>query len=211
MSAAVMPLPDRLTLPVDPRMPPADRGLALVAALPKVLQEVLASGRVERGSRFRDETFDDLTEIWLPPASVDARHAAIAQRVLDEMERGVLAPADTNHVLARVLALLSHFPGKGLPAPVEEMVALDWADDLGEFPGWAIDQAARVWRRTRKWRPSITEMRTLCEEACAPERRLAARLKAVAQAGTAERTVQPGSPLRLAGTAVRRMPCTPVG
>ncbi|WP_180282625.1 hypothetical protein [Azospirillum oleiclasticum] len=205
MSAAVRSLPERSALPFDPKMPPADRVRTLVAALPDALQEVLASGRVERCSRFRDEVFDDLAELWLPPASVNARTAAIAQRTLDEMERSVLAPADTNHVLARVLSLLSHFPAKALPAPVEEMVALDWADDLGEFPGWAIDQAARVWRRTRKWKPSIAEMRALCEEACAPERRVAARLKAVAQAGTADPAVRPESLLRLAGVAVRRM------
>lgn len=206
MSAAVMPLPNRPPLPLDPKMPPGERGRALVAALPEPLQAVLASGRIERRSRFRDEAFDDLAETWLPPASVEARHAAMAQRALDEMERGVLVPADTNHVLARVLALLSHFPAKGLPAPVEEMVALDWADDLGEFPAWAIDQAARTWRRTRKWRPSIAEMRALCEEACAPERRVAARLKTIAQAGAADRMAPPASLLRLAGAAVRRMP-----
>lgn len=87
-----------------------------------------------------------------------------------------LAPAPTDHVLARVLALLSHYPAKGMTPDVERMVALDWAEDLGEYPAWAIDATARAWRRSKKWRPSIAEMRALCDDLCAGERRLAARL-----------------------------------
>jgi hypothetical protein len=206
MAAAVMPLPERSPVPFDPTMPPADRCRALIAALPDALQEVLASGHVQRHSRFRDDTFDDVAETWLPPATVDTRHAAMAQRALDVIEHGVLAPAEPNQVLARVLALLSHFPAKGLTPDVEQMVALDWAEDLGEFPAWAIDQAARTWRRTKKWRPSIAEMRTLCEEACAQERRMAEWLRAVARTGSDAGVAGPGAVLRLAGAAVRRMP-----
>jgi len=94
------------------------------------------------------------------------------------------------------------------------LLAMDWADDLGEFPAWAIDHAARVWRRSRKWRPSIAEIRSLCEDACAAERALADRLRAVAQAGEAAsdnesdgRSDGRGAPVhRLLTGAVRRMP-----
>ena len=208
MSAAVTPLPGRFPLPFDPATPPSERCRTLVAALPEPLQEVLASGRVQRHSRFSDDAFSGVAETWLPPATVDARHAAMAQRALDEIEQGVLAPADTNHVLARVLALLSHFPAKGLAPEVEEMVALDWAEDLGEFPAWAIDQAARTWRRSKKWCPSIAEMRVLCAEACAQERRMAERLRAVVRAGSVAATGLAGAGRvhALAAAAIRRMP-----
>ncbi|HYG87683.1 MAG TPA: hypothetical protein VD978_15595 [Azospirillum sp.] len=183
MTATVTTLPDRSPLPFDPALPPTERSRMLAAALPDALRDVLATGTVERRSRFADDGFSGVCEIWQPPATVTSRHAAVAQRVLDDFERTVLAPAEPNHLLARILALLSHFPAKGMTPEVEQMVALDWADDLGEFPAWAIDQAARTWRRSRKWRPSIAEMRALCEEACAQERSMAGRLRAIARAG----------------------------
>ncbi|KAA0574387.1 hypothetical protein FZ983_28035 [Azospirillum sp. B21] len=199
MSAAVMPLPDRLPLPFDPAMAPAERSGLLVAAFPDTVRQVLAAGRLEQQPRFGENGFEGLQEIWSPPPTVSARQAAMAQRVLYELDTTVLAPADPEHVLGRVLALLSHFAAKGLTPEVEQMVAMDWVEDLGEFPAWAIDTAARNWRRTRKWRPSIAEMRALCEEACAAERAVAQRLRQIARAvaGTS-----PGTGL----SAVRRFP-----
>lgn len=205
MSAAVMPLPERSPLPFDPGMPPADRHRLLIAALPDPLREILAAGRLEHRPRFGDDGFEGLTEIWTPPAAVTARHAAMAQRALDDLEGSVLAPAEPDRLLGRVLALLSHYPAKGLTPEVEQLVALDWVEDLGEFPGWAIDQAARTWRRTKKWRPSIAEMRALCEEACEKERRLAECLRRLAAAGLRGPSV-PGAG-RMAGLqGLRRFP-----
>lgn len=205
MSAAVMPLPERSPLPFDPGMPPADRHRLLIAALPDPLREILAAGRLEHRPRFGDDGFEGLTEIWTPPAAVTARHAAMAQRALDDLEGSVLAPAEPDRLLGRVLALLSHYPAKGLTPEVEQLVALDWVEDLGEFPGWAIDQAARAWRRTKKWRPSIAEMRALCEEACEKERRLAECLRRLAAAGLRGPSV-PGAG-RVAGLqGLRRFP-----
>lgn len=182
-SAAVMPLPERSPLPFDPTMPAADRRRLLVAAFPEALREILAAGRFEYRPRFGENGFDGLTETWSPSATVTARQAAMARRVLADLEGSVLAPAEPDRLLGRILALLSHYPAKGLTPDVEQLVAMDWVEDLGEFPGWAIDQAARSWRRTRKWRPSIAEMRALCEEACAQERQLARRLRKVLAAG----------------------------
>jgi hypothetical protein len=48
---------------------------------------------------------------------------------------------------------------------VELRIADDWAEDLGRFPMWAVEEAARRWRRTRKFKPQICEMIALCEEA----------------------------------------------
>ena len=182
-SAAVMPLPEPLPLPFDPAMPSAERRRLLVAAFPDPVREILDAGRVEHRPRFGDNGFDGLTETWSPPATVSARQVAMAQRVLADLEGSVLAPVEPDRLLGRVLALLSHYPAKGLTPDVEQLVAMDWVEDLGEFPGWAIDQAARSWRRTKKWRPSIAEMRALCEEACATERRLAECLRKVLAAG----------------------------
>lgn len=109
----------------------------------------------------------------------------MARRALNELRATILAPAPPDRLLARLLALLSHYPAKAMPPEVEQMIALDWASDLGDYPAWVVDAAARVWRRTRKWRPSIVEMRTICDEIGAPEFALAKRLRAVIDAGDA--------------------------
>ncbi|GAA4256653.1 hypothetical protein [Azospirillum formosense] len=182
MSVAVMPLPERSPLPFDPAMAPGERCRLLVAAFPDALREILAAGTLEHRPRFGENGFEGLQESWSPPAALSDRQVAMAQRVLKELERSILAPAEPDHLLGRVLALLSHFPAKGLTPDVEQLVAMDWVEDLGEFPAWAIDDAARAWRRTKKWRPSIAEMRALCEEACARERVVAQRLRRIVQA-----------------------------
>ena len=196
-------------LPFDPAMAPALRSRMLREALPDPLRQLLDRGQTGRHSRFTENGFSDVVEDWTPPAGVTPRHAALARRALAEIDDGILAPAPANHLLGRVLALLSHFPAKATTPEVEQLLAMDWADDLGEFPAWAIDQAARVWRRTRKWRPSIAEIRALCEEACAAERALAERLRVIALAG--ERSAETGGCAENAAvrpvlaSAIRRM------
>jgi hypothetical protein len=166
----------------DPALPAPNRQARLIAALPPVLRQRLAQGRTDRRPRFGDDGFDGMIELWSPPDGVTAAEAALARQSLEELYATVLAPADSDHLLGRVLTLLSHFPAKGLSPEVERMMALDWAEDLGEYPAWVIDAAARNWRRSRKWRPSIAEMRALCEDLCAPERALADRLGVLAAA-----------------------------
>lgn len=199
--------PPGLPLPFDPAMAPALRSRMLRDALPEPLQRLLDRGQVGRHSRFTEDGFADVVEDWTPPDGVTPRHAALARRALSEIADTILAPASANHLLGRVLALLSHFPAKATSPEVEQLLAMDWADDLGEFPAWAIDQAARRWRRTRKWRPSIAEIRALCEEACAEENALAERLRAIAMAG--ERAGESGNPTGavrpVLASAMRRM------
>lgn len=206
MSATLRPVSGGIarsvdSLPFDPGLPVAERSRCLWQSLPDSLRTILATGEIRRRSRFTEDGFDGLAERWHPPATVTARDAALARQILDELERGILAPAEPNHLLGRVLALLSHFPAKATAPEVEQMIALDWAEDLGEFPAWAIDQAARTWRRTRKWRPSIAELRNLCEAACAEERALAGRLRQVADA-VDETARVPGRPM---GAALKRI------
>ncbi|WP_207461551.1 hypothetical protein [Azospirillum sp. SYSU D00513] len=206
MAGNVTPLHDGARLPFDPALPAEARVRALTDALPKPLQDILKAGRTERRARFGEDGFAGLMEEWLAPEGTQPQHAALARRVLEELHRTSLAPAAPNHLLGRILALLSHFPAKGTTPEVEQMIAMDWADDLGEYPAWALDQAARTWRRTKKWRPSIAEMRALCEEACAAERALAERLQAVAMAGEAAAKPAGGGSVRaMLSRSVRRI------
>lgn len=195
--------PTSLAAAFDPALPAPNRQACLTAALPPVLRQRLAQGRTDRRPRFGDDGFDGMIELWSPPDGVTAAESSLARRCLDELYATVLAPADSDHLLGRVLTLLSHFPAKGLSPEVERMMALDWAEDLGEYPAWVIDAAARNWRRSRKWRPSIAEMRALCEELCAPERALADRLGALAAAALRDAC---GTDLQAVATgALRRM------
>ncbi|MBP2301762.1 hypothetical protein [Azospirillum picis] len=205
--ATVTSLPRPLPSVFDPALPPPLRRDSLLSALPPVLRDRLAQGRTESRPRFAEDGFDGMAERWSPPAGVTPAEAALAQRAHDELCASVLAPVDGDHLLARILSLLSHFPAKGLSPEVERLVALDWAEDLGEYPAWTVDAAARLWRRSRKWRPSIAEMRALCEELCAPERALAARLRALAAAGRDERDgAAPAGGVRAPGAGtLRRM------
>lgn len=197
--------PPSLPLPFDPAMAPNVRSRMLREALPEPLQRLLDCGQTGRHSRFTEDGFADVMEDWTPPDGVTPRHASLARRALAEIDDTILAPAPANHLLGRVLALLSHFPAKSTTPEVEQLLAMDWADDLGEFPAWAIDQAARQWRRTRKWRPSIAEIRALCEEACAAERALADRLRAIAAAGEQAGETGGGAVRPVLASTMRRM------
>ena len=192
----------------DAGAPAEERAQALAAALPPALREILAAGTVRRQSRFsEDDRFLGVTGVWQPPATVTPEHAQMARRALMDLEDTVLAPADPLPLLGRVLALLSHFPARGLAADVEQAVAGDWADDLAEYPLWAVEQAARQWRRSRKWRPSIAEMRNLCDDICAVERDFAKRLVAIVKtAASAKPAAPPSASIHaLASRAIRRM------
>lgn len=195
----VATLRPRGTAAFDPGLPAPMRTARLVNALPQAVRSALEGGCGERRARFTDTGFAGTVENWAPPARIDAGLAAMAADALDDLRATALRPAEPGPLLARVMALLAHYRAPEATPDVEEMIALDWADDLGEFPGWAVDQAARTWRRTQKWRPSIAEMRALCAEACAAERTLAGRLAVLARAKAEDRS---GMPV----LALRRMP-----
>ncbi|WP_147395335.1 hypothetical protein [Azospirillum cavernae] len=203
----IVPLHASPSAVYDPTLPPAQRHGALVGALPETLQAIVGNGTSRA-------CFDDLggfvgmRETWSPPAVVDPADAEAAARALAVIEREILAPVDPGWLLARLLALFAHCPPRSAPVDpaVERMVASDWAEDLGEYPQWAVDQAVRVWRRTKKWRPTIMEMRALCDEAVTPELTLAERLREIAAAKSATAGRAGGPDIRsMAGRAIRRM------
>jgi hypothetical protein len=120
--------------------------------------------------------------------------------LLDE----ALRPADRGPLLARVLTLLSHYRDQNpLPPEVERAVAGDWADDLGEFPSWAIEEACRRWRRDKKkyrFKPLPGDIRHLAEEETRQAQTLRLRvsmlLKAAAGQGHTRPTPAAGLPGR---------------
>ena len=103
-------------------------------------------------------------EVWEPPVVADKAIGTAIWLRLQDLEAHT-APAEPGRLMSRVLVLLSHYRQASHSDAVEQGIADDWADDLGCFPMWAIDEAARRWRKSKKFRPQIAEMLDLCEEA----------------------------------------------
>lgn len=103
-------------------------------------------------------------EVWEPPVVADKAIGTAIWLRLQDLEAHT-APAEPGRLMSRVLVLLSHYRQASHSDVVEQGIADDWADDLGCFPMWAIDEAARRWRKSKKFRPQIAEMLDLCEEA----------------------------------------------
>ena len=98
---------------------------------------------------------------------------AIAAADLPDLRRqlrlveSAMTPVEPGRLLARVLALLAQYRDSGLPAEVEQAIAEDFLDDLGQFPAWAVDEACRQWRRHPvkfRFKPLPGDLRLLCTE-----------------------------------------------
>lgn len=120
-----------------------------------------------------------------------------------------LALAGRGELLGRVLALLSHYRMDPHPADIEQRIADDWADDLGAYPMWAVEAAARHWRRTRRFRPQICEMIELCEEVAREAMIERDRLREVVGCSRAVAQLDGRAVARLAAGMLRRVDAHP--
>ncbi len=152
-------------------------GVGSLPPLPDVLAPLMRPQ--ESRLRFTDTSYYEV-ERW-EPRPMTTLQAAEAEAYLSVVE-DMVAPADKGRLLTRVLALLSHYRSDPNPPEVEFLIAEDWADDLAEFPAWAVDEAAREWRRSRKFKPQICEIRDACIRIAAKEMRLANKLRRLLQA-----------------------------
>lgn len=145
-----------------------------------VVSAVLERGVAERRFLFPDAGPTRCVERWSPPILRSPAEAAAVERRLRALDR-VLQPAHRGALLARVLALLSHYRMDPHPPEVEQRLADDWAEDLEAYPLWAVEDAARIWRRSRRFKPQPAELIALCEESCGFLRQERDRLRQVAQ------------------------------
>lgn len=107
-----------------------------------------------------------------PPQTGVVRRTDIAVPAVEDMPaveaaiqvyREALAPADDRGVAVEIERLMLHYPVKDMTDGMNASLALDWLEDVAIYPLWAIQMACKEWRRTQKWRPTISEFRTLCE------------------------------------------------
>ena len=145
---------------------------------PACVEALLLQGVISSYLVFPEGAPARRVEVWRTPASKDAAALEAAGHYLDQIELA-MEPAPRGRLLSRIIALLSHFRLDVHRPEVEEQLANDWAEDLGGFPAWAVDEAARRWRRTRKFKPQICEMVSLCEEICGPSMLQRDRLRMV--------------------------------
>lgn len=101
-------------------------------------------------------------EEWHAP-DISPEQAKELEKSIGKMESFFCSP-EKGALLTRVLALLSHYRSEANPPQVERLIAEDWAEDLYDYPMEAIEYAARWWRRNKKFRPAICEIRGLCED-----------------------------------------------
>jgi len=130
--------------------------------------------------------FLGLAEDSWKPEPLPTALVPMAQSHLAELERYLepVSPEEEGRVLARIMALLEHYPGRARSDMVEQALALDWADDLCEYPAWAVGEACRRWRRdpSKAWRPTPGQIRAICDELVAEARLHRDRLKLVLRA-----------------------------
>lgn len=172
-----------------PTSPPGSSSVPSGIDLPPpcpVVAAVVERGVAERRFLFPDAGPARRVEHWSPPALHGPAEAAAVERRLTALD-GALCPANRGALLARVLALLSHYRVDPHPPEVEQRLADDWAEDLGAYPLWAVEDAARVWRRTRRFKPQPSELITLCEAACGSLRQERDRLRRVRDGDAAAR------------------------
>ena len=116
--------------------------------------------------RYGDHGYDGDIEQW-EPREISAADVPALRRQLVQVS-AAMAPADPGVLLARVLALLSHYRDHNpLPPQVEAAIAEDWADDLGEWPAWVVAAACRAWRQhptKYRFKPLPGDIRLLCIE-----------------------------------------------
>ena len=174
-------------------------------ARPDAVAVILRSGVVASTMIFPEVGSYKRIERWEPPQGVGPDETAIVHRYLRELT-SYLAPANRGEVLARILALLSHYRLEAHSPQVEAWIADDWAEDLEGYPMWAINHAARVWRRTMRFKPQTGEIVTLCDTAVASFRRDHERLRLLVNRHATGHNRFVASTQNLASGMLKRMP-----
>jgi hypothetical protein len=137
---------------------------ALPAPPSKQIRDAIEAGVVSRRLLFPENSPPRRVETWRAPVIKDKAVGAAIWSRLKELDVW-LSPAPRPALMSRILVLLAHYRSTTHADAVEQGVADDWAEDLAAYPMWAIDEAARTWRRTRKFKPQISEIIELCEAA----------------------------------------------
>jgi hypothetical protein len=67
--------------------------------------------------------------------------------------------------------LLVHYWTADDPVETRTVQFEDWLEDLGQFPPVTVEEACRQWRRSRRHRPTPSDIRWLCLNIAAEQQR----------------------------------------
>jgi hypothetical protein len=141
----------------------------------------LEAGVVARHTLFPESGPPVTEETWQPIAIRDPNLLAEVNERLAQIESAT-QPAPRGELVSRVLVLLSHYRSDPQPPEIQSAIADDWAEDLGSYPLWVVNEAARQWRQTKVFKPQPSEMIKLCQRASAAILKERYRLKATIEA-----------------------------
>lgn len=165
-------------------VPNADDGAAALIPVSPRVAEMLAPTRTV--PKYGDHGYEGVSEIWEMPDVTSADLPDLKRQLC--LVESAMKPVDPPRLLARVLALLAQYRDSGLPAAVEQAIAEDFLEDLGEFPAWAIDEGCRQWRRhptKYRFKPLPGDLRLLCSEIVGRLPIMATRIRKLLAAGPA--------------------------
>jgi hypothetical protein len=162
--------PKEIAMPIAQIFPPPPRTIANDRAAKPGPPSPEVAAAIEAGIRSRRHLYPTdapvrTIELWSPPQIDDSATAKAIRERLRTLETAT-RPGSHDRILSCVVSLLANFPGRQHHPAIEENIVSDWTEDLAEFPIWAIDDAARSWRRTKQYRPRIAEILELCQQAC---------------------------------------------
>jgi hypothetical protein len=121
--------------------------------------------------------FLDVVDEWRVPSVRPDQFPEIRQS-LDALER-YLEPAPPDRLVGRVGALLAHYYVADHAPAVQRALAHDWADALAEYPFWAVSVACQKWLRMERRRPTIADIRDLCQRLVRDDMRDRDRLRKI--------------------------------
>ena len=145
---------------------------------PDRVSEVLRTGIHSRRIVYPEHGGYRVCEVWEPPKQIDVETRSKLNSYFVQLD-AYMTPAPRSALLSRILALLSHYRLEAHSPQVEACIADDWADDLGNYPLWAVNLAARSWRRNKRFKPQISEMIESCEEAVKELKIIYSRLQSI--------------------------------
>jgi hypothetical protein len=119
-------------------------------------------------------------EHWSLPDRISPDDLAQVRAALARYEI-YLSPGRPDEIAGRLSALFSHYWVGQMNDSLSTLVASDWLEDLGEYPGHVVEEACRRWRRSENRKPKPAELRDKCQRIIARERQTRDRLRRIAE------------------------------
>jgi hypothetical protein len=185
----VIPMPKRGIASAERQVAIQEAGATSLVGLSAASQKVkdaIEAGVVSRRMLFPENAPPRSVETWSAPIIRDKAIGAAIWSRLAELDAW-MSPAPRPELMSRILVLLAHYRSSAHADAVEQGIADDWAEDLAPYPMWAIEQAARTWRRTKKFKPQISEIIELCQIAVSDLSLEQGRLQAIVDASARAR------------------------